>query len=285
VYKTPVAFAGYGRFVCGATSSELTRSALILSFAVTMLHLVFRIFYFLMALAGLAGCAVYRPMQCAAPALYNAGQVEVTGSGYFNTRLNGAVNYSPIRHLLVRVAVDGKADSNDSTYTRSRQYELAVGTYWPVGEQVVLGALTGTGQARSQVRYRPIETPFPVQYEYDTRYNKLFGEVYGTWQIGSALQAGVAYRLTHVRFTSLTNLGQPLALSAMLRSEPMVFLRSTFGFRPGGERLAYVQAGIGGSALLRAWPAQTSGPDSNLLDSNTYLTIGVGFFPSMLWRH
>jgi len=46
-----------------------------------------------------------------------------------------------------------------------------------------------------------------------------------------------------------------------------------------------VQVGLGGSALLRAWPGQLSGPESNLLASNTYLTIGLGFFPSMLWRH
>jgi hypothetical protein len=250
-----------------------------------MLHLLSRIFYALMALAALAGCAVYRPMQCAAPVVSNKGQVAFAGSAYFNSRLNGALTYSPMRHLLVHAAIDGKADSNDSTYSRSRQYELAVGTYWPVGEQVVLGALAGAGQARSQVRYRPIETPILVQYEYDARYSKLFSEVYGTWQVGPTLQAGIAYRLTHVRFTSLTNLGQPLSLTAMLRSEPMVFLRNTFGFRPGGERLAYVQAGLGGSALLRAWPAQTSGPESNLLESNTYFTIGIGFFPSMLWQH
>lgn len=233
----------------------------------------------------LGGCAVYLPMQCAAPALYDKGQVELAGSAYFNKRLNGAINYSPVRHLLVRAALDGKADADDSTYTRSRQYELAVGTYWPLGEQVVLGALVGAGQARSQVRYRPIETPSPEQYEYDAHYNKLVGEVYGTWQIGPTMQFGAAYRLTHVRFTSLTNLGRPLSLTSMLRSEPMFFLRSTFGFRPGGERLAYVQAGVGGSALLRAWPGQLGGPESNLLDSNTYLTIGLGFFPSMLWRH
>lgn len=239
----------------------------------------------LLLLAGLGGCAVYRPMQCAAPALYDKGQVELAGSTYFNKRLNGAVNYSPVRHLLVRAAIDGKADADDSTYTRSLQYELAVGTYWPIGEQVVLGALIGVGQAQSQVRYRPIETAFPTQYEYAARYNKLSGEVYGTWQFAPAMQLGVAYRLAHVHFTSLINLGQPLNLTSMLRGEPMLFLRRTFGFRPDGERLAYVQAGVGGSALLRASPGQMSGPESNLLESNTYLTIGLGFFPNMLWRH
>lgn len=235
-------------------------------------------------MVGLGGCAVYKPMQCAAPAIYDKSQVEVAGSIYFNKRLNGAVNYSPVRHLLVRAAIDGKADADDSTYTRSGQYELAVGTYWPAGEQIILGALVGGGRAQSQVRYRTIETRYSAQYEYAAHYNKLFGEAYGTWQIGPAMQLGAAYRLTQVSFTSLTNLGQPLSITSMLRGEPMVFLRSTFGFRPGGERLAYVQAGIGGSALLRAWPGPANGPESNLLESNTYFTLGLGIFPSMLWH-
>ena len=236
-------------------------------------------------LAGLSGCAVYKPMQCAAPAIYDNGQVELVGSAYFNKRLNGAVNYSPVRHLLLRAAIDGKADADDSTYTRSWQYELAAGTYWPLGEQVVLGGLLGAGRAQSQVRYRPIETSYPTQYEYDAHYSKLFGEVYGTWQLGPAFQLGAAYRLTRVGFISLTNLGQPLGLTSMLRGEPMVFVRSTFGLRPGGERLAYAQLGVGGSALLGAGPGQRSGAVSNLLESNSYFTIGLGFFPSALWRH
>lgn len=236
-------------------------------------------------LAGLSGCAVYKPMQCAAPALYNKGQLELAGSAYFNKRLNGAVNYSPVRHVLVRAAIDGKADADDSTYTRSWQYELAAGTYWPLGEQVVVGGLLGAGRAHNQVRYRPIETTYPTQYEYDARYTKLFGEVYGTWQLAPAVQLGAAYRLTRVGFASLTNRGQPLGLDLMLRGEPMIFVRSAFSLRPGGERLAYAQLGVGGSALLGGGASQRSGPVSNLLESNSYFTIGLGFFPSALWRH
>ena len=236
-------------------------------------------------LAGSSSCAVYKPMQCAAPALYDKGQVELAGGAYFNKRLNGAVNYSPMRHVLVRAAIDGKADADDSTYTRSRQYELAAGTYWSLGEQVIVGGLLGAGQAHSQVRYRPIETAYPTQYEYDARYTKLFGEVYGTWQLAPAVQLGAAYRLTRVGFASLTNRGQPMGLASMLRGEPMMFVRSTFGLRPGGERLAYAQLGVGGSVLLGAGPSQQSGPVSNLLESNSYFTIGLGFFPSALWRH
>ena len=215
-------------------------------------------------------------MQCAAPALSEKGQVEVAGSFYFNGRLHGAANYSPVRHLLVRAALDGKGDGQDSTYARIHQYELAAGTYWPLGEQVVLGALAGGGSAHSQVRYDS-GIFYTTHYQYDARYTKLFGELYGTWQLGPAVQLGAAYRLTRVRFASLTNLGQPLGLTSMLRGEPMFFLRSTFGLRPGGERLAYVQAGVGGSALLRPRPAPVAGPERNLLDSNTYFTLGLGF--------
>lgn len=223
-------------------------------------------------------------MQCAAPALYDKGQVEVAGSAYFSKRLHGAVNYSPVRHLLVRAAIDGKADADDSTYSRSRQYELAAGTYWPLGEAVVLGALVGAGQARSQVRYRTIETSYTTQYEYDARYGKLFGEAYATWQIAPTMQLGAAYRFTYASFTRFNNLGQPLGLPTMLRGEPMFFLRSTFGLRPGGERIAYLQAGMGTSVLLRSSPIRLGDPAGNLLESNSYVTIGLGFFPSMLWR-
>ncbi|MGI4821248.1 MAG: hypothetical protein ACRYFV_08555 [Janthinobacterium lividum] len=128
------------------------------------------------------------------------------------------------------------------------------------------------------MRYRPIETAYPTQCEHNTQYNKMFSEMYGTWQIAPTLQLGATYCLTHVRFTNLTNLGQPLGLAAVLRSEPMSFLRSTFGLRPSGDRLAYVQAGMGGSALLRAWPGQPSGPGSSLVDSNTYVTIDLGLY-------
>lgn len=233
-----------------------------------------------------AGCAVYRPMQCAAPAIREQGQVELAGSCYFNTRLHGAINYSPVRHLLVRAALDSKADSDDSTYARSLQYELAAGTYWPLSDEVVVGALAGAGQASSHVRYQAPGIFFPsTQYAYEARYTKVFGEVYGTVQLGLDTHFGAAYRFTHVSFNTLTNLGQPLGLTSMLRGEPMFFLRRAFGNSPSGDQPLYVQFGVGATTPLGSRREPFYTPEANLLDSRVYFTFGVGFFPSMLWRH
>ncbi|AMJ64610.1 hypothetical protein AXW84_03600 [Hymenobacter sp. PAMC 26628] len=231
-------------------------------------------------------------MQCAAPAVQDKGQVEVTGNAYFNTRLNGGVNYSPVRHFLVRAALDGKGDNNDSTYSRIAQYELAVGTYWPLGKRVLLGALGGVGQAHSQVGYS--DTKYFVagggtysyeQHRYDARYNKYFGEAYGAVQLSPAFSLGFAYRLTQVQFVGLTDQGQPLNLRSMLRGEPMLFVRGAFGNGPRGERPLYAQFGCGGSRLLSTRPGQTgTGSESNLLKPNSYFTLGLGFFPAALFR-
>lgn len=244
--------------------------------------------WLLVGALGPTGCAVYQPMQSAAPAVRDRGQVEVSGGlSTPQIRLSAGVDYSPVRHLLVRVAVDGIGDKNDSTYRRNRQYEVAVGTYWPLGRHMLLGALGGVGQARSQVRYRVnyILSSGSLLREYDARYNKFFGEAYGLVQVMSGLEVGVAYRLTQVQFASLTDQGQPLDLHGMLRSEPTVFLRGTYGKGPQGDKLFYSQVGFAYSALLNAHPAQSGfGPAGNLLESNSYFTASLGFFPSALFR-
>ncbi|AWM34751.1 hypothetical protein [Hymenobacter nivis] len=237
---------------------------------------------------GSTGCAVYRPMQCAAPAVQDRGQAEVTGSLYFNRRLEFGVNYSPVRHLVVRAAGGGMGGKGDSTgyYSRVSQYEVAVGTYWPVGKHVLVGALGGFGQAHSELRYSTIESTPTTRYEFDARYNKFFGEAYGTVQISPTFSMGLAYRLTQVQFTSLTDLGQPLTVSHMLRSEPMLFMRSAFGDGPRGERPLYVQLGCGASALLGQAEAYqlAAGSEGNVLQPRTYFTVGLGFFPSALFK-
>jgi|GEM_PF-1473976 len=242
----------------------------------------------LASLLGLASCAVYQPMQSAAPGVRDRGQVEVTGGiSSPQTQLSAGVNYSPVRHMLVRAAVAGIGDKDDSTYRRNRQYEVAVGTYWPLGRHVLLGAMGGVGQAQSQVRYRVnyILSNGSLLREYDARYNKFFGEAYGLVQVVPGLDLGIAYRLTQVQFASLTDRGQPLDLRGMLRSEPMVFLRHTYAPGPQRERLLYAQVSIARSALLGARPARSgSGPADNLLESVSYFTVGLGFFPSALFR-
>ncbi len=239
-------------------------------------------------LLGLPGCAVYRPMQCAAPAVQNRNQVEVTGGLYFNRRLEFGANYSPVRHLVVRVAGGGMGARADSisAYSRLSQYEVALGTYWPLGKQVLVGALGGFGQAHSELRYSTIETSLTTHYEFDARYNKFFGEAYGAVQVSPTLSLGVAYRLTQVQFTHLTDLGRPLDVRQMLRSEPMFFVRSAFGDGPRAERPLYVQFGCGASVLLGQSEAYQQAADSegSVLGPCPYFTLGLGFFPQALFK-
>ena len=238
---------------------------------------------------GPTGCAVYMPMQCAAPAVQDQHQAEVTTSAYFNSRLNAGVNYSPVRHLVVRAAADGKQDRDDSTYYRSGQYEVAVGTYWPLGRRVLVGGLGGAGRARSQARYS-VSNYYAyrgsTQHEFDARYNKFFGEAYAVVQFSPGFSAGAAYRLTQVQFVGLTDMGHPLDLTRMLHGESMLFVRSAFGSGPRGERPLYAQLGFGGSRLLNQRGAgQPAGSaEAEVLQGRGYFTLGLGFFPHALSR-
>ena len=237
---------------------------------------------------GLTNCAVYMPMQCAVPTVRGKGQVELTGSFYFNSRLEFGANYSPVRHLLVRAAGGGISDKADSSYYRGSQYEVALGTYWPLGKQVLVGALGGFGQAHSEARYKDGVGIFsrPVQYQFDARYKKIFGEAYATVGLGPAISLGLAYRLTQVQFVNLTNLGYPVNVDNMLRGEPMLFVRGAFGNSPHGERPVYAQFGIGTSQVLdQPWASQDPGPVAQVLQSRVYFTLGLGLvLNTLIWR-
>ena len=85
-------------------------------------------------------------MHAATPAIRTRGEAEVTGLLHLNSRLEGAMTYSPLNHVLVRVAGSLRSDAADTAYFRVRQYEVAVGGYWTPNERWVMGALAGYGQ-------------------------------------------------------------------------------------------------------------------------------------------
>ena len=240
----------------------------------------------------LAGCAVYMPIQCAAPQITDQHQAELTGSTYLNGRYELAGAYSPVRHLLVRAAYSNLPDRTDSTYYRGQQYELAAGTYWPLGSQWLIGGLGGFGQARSEARYQGsgglinIGPVPPIQHVFDARYNKLFGEVYGILQASETISIGAAYRVTRVNFTSLTDAGAAVDLSRMVRSEPMLFFRVRLGSGPTDTRPIQLQAAWGTSTSLGYDPSLTapSSADYQLQQPRGYTTIGISLFPHCLIR-
>ena len=101
----------------------------------------------------LAGCAVYMPIQCAAPQITDQYQAEISGSTYLNGRYELAGTYSPVRHLLVRAAYSNLPDRTDSTYYRGQQYELAAGTcHWARSGWWVGWAASGRRKARPATR-------------------------------------------------------------------------------------------------------------------------------------
>lgn len=242
----------------------------------------------------LTSCVVYMPMQCAAPQITDKQQGEVTLSTYLNGRADIAGTYSPLPHLLVRAAYSNLRDDakrGDSTYYRGHQYDLGVGTYWRLGDQWLVGALGGFGQAQGAAAYTKTGFLFgyPTRYEFDTRYNKVFGEAYGVFQATNAVSFGAAYRVTQVNFTHLTNLGAPVDLSSMTRSEPMIFIRIRLGNGPTEDRPMQLQAAWGASDTFGYPPPKgtnvTYAPGvSELKQGRSYTTIGITVFPHCLFR-
>ena len=239
----------------------------------------------------LAGCVVYMPMQCAAPQITDKKQVEVTASTYLNGRVEIAGTYSPVRHLLVRAAYSNlRGNSQDSTYYRGHQYDFGVGTYWRLGDKWLVGGLGGLGRAQSAAAYSTggIIFGYPTPHEFDVHYNKVFGEVYGTLQASPTVSLGVAYRVTQVNFTTLTDLANPIDLSNMTRSEPMIFMRVRPGNGPAENRPVQLQASWGTSDTFGyntrdrtiSYPPEVR----ELKQGRSYFTVGVTVFPHCLFR-
>lgn len=234
----------------------------------------------------LTGCVVYMPMQCAAPQINDRNQAEITGSSYLNGRVEVAGTYSPVRHLLVRAAYSKLGnDPRDSTYYRGHQYSLGVGTYWPLGTQWVVGGLGGFGQAYSEAGFSNggslLGFGQPVRHDVRARHNNVFGEVYGTFQASEAISLGAAYRVTQVNFTALTDRDAPVALGAMTRSEPMLFVRVRPGSGPANTRPVQLQLAWGSSGTFGYNASRDESPLSSvgvLKQGRGYTTFGVSVF-------
>lgn len=249
-------------------------------------------FTFVLAVCVLAlpSCVVYMPMQCAAPQISDKKQGEITASSYLNGRFDLAATYSPVRHLLLRAAYSNlRDDTRDTTYYRGHQYDLGVGTYWPLGDRWLVGGLGGFGQARSNAGFSRAGILFPsTRYEYDARYHKVYGEVYGTFRASEGVSFGAAYRVTQVNFTTLTNRAVPVDLNRMTRSEPMFYFRMRPGTGPAEERPVQLQVAWGSSTTFgynekdnySVYPEGVR----DLKQGRGYTTIGITLFPHCLFR-
>jgi hypothetical protein len=230
-------------------------------------------------------------MQAAAPEIRDKGEVEVIGSWSLTDRVDFGVTYSPVRHLLVRAATSFKgsvpmsADSN--SYSKNNQYELAVGTYWPLGEHWLVGGLAGFGRAHAQARYIDdgatiLSFREPIQHQFDARYSKYSGEVYATCQPSPLVSFGLTYRVVQLRLTDATDLGVPVAAVPILRQEPMFYFRLRPEF---AQRSLQFQVALGASRTFgyrREAVSDETDPTRQFKLGRSYTSVGVAFYPHLL---
>jgi hypothetical protein len=243
----------------------------------------------------LGGCSVYAPMLGAAPEIRAKGELEATAAWSLTNRFDVGATYSPVRHLLVRAAASTKgggrtaAPNDSSSYSQVNQYELAVGTYWPLGEHWLVGGLAGFGQTHAEARYtddgtvRIFSFRDPAPHLFDAHYRKYSGEAYVTYQPTPALSLGLSYRVVQVRLTDVTDFGVPVRAAPVLRGEPMFFLR----VRPSLSELFQLQMAVGGSSTFgynELTAADRTDPARQFKLGRGYLSVGVAFYPHMLWR-
>lgn len=247
-------------------------------------------------LAGLSSCTAYVPMLGAAPEVRHQGELEVNGSWSLTNRVDFAATYSPAPHVLLHAATSlkggGRSGSDNSTFVQNNQYELAVGTYWPLGQQWLVGGLAGLGQAHAQARYdndgginfEVIGSTQSIPHQLDVIYAKYSAQGYLTWRPDPALSLGLAYRLVQLRLTDATDLGVPFRPGPIWRGEPMLYVRARPGYDQG---LLQFQLALGASTTL-GYNEQTAGdrldPSRQFKLARSYVSLGISIFPHLLWR-
>ena len=241
----------------------------------------------LAALAGLLGsCSVYAPLQPSTPLLHAKGEAEVIGSAYLSGRLEGSVAYSPLKHVLVRVAGGQRTGGGDSTYFRIRQAEAGVGTYGRLAEEWLIGASVGYGLGTSGRRFEETRALIfrpdpPVTNEYKARFEKVYADGYIAYE-GGRTTIGGAYRLSQVRFSTLTNNGVPVPMRRMTRLEPMLFLR--FGNTRSG--VPWVQGQLATSISVSSdYLRNRADPQLNdIKEGRLFTSIGLVLYPHRFKR-
>jgi hypothetical protein len=246
------------------------------------------------SLLALSSCSVYVPMQGAAPEIRAKGELEITGSWALSDRVDFGATYSPVSHLLVRAAAsfkgsDSRSGQDSASYAKNNQYELAVGTYWPLGAHWLVGGLAGFGQAHAQARYLDDGATIltfrdPIRHQLNGKYSKYSGEVYATYQPSPLVSLGLAYRVVQLRLTNIIDLGVPVAAAPILRQEPMFFFRLRPEF---AQRSLQFQLALGASNAFgydRRTANDEADPARQFKLGRSYTSVGVAFYPHLLWQ-
>lgn len=231
----------------------------------------------------LASCSVYAPLQPAAPMVRQKGEAEVVASAYLNGRLEASASYSPLKQIVVRVAGGLRSGGGDSAYFRNRQLELGIGTYRYLNEQWLVGGLVGYGFGQSNRRFSRggFETQgfdSVVTYDYAARYHKLFADAYVANDAGRVTYGG-AFRLSQVRFASLTDKGLPVPMQRMTRVEPMLFMRVS-----GRNSFQWLQLQIASSVSVSPDERKSTSSDIRIRDTKEgriFTSIGLVVYPHL----
>ncbi len=236
----------------------------------------------------LASCSVYAPLQPATPLLHAKGEAEVTASAYLSGRLEGSAAYSPLKHVVVRAAGGLTTTSQtDSSRLRNRQFELSLGTYRQLGaSEWLVGGSGGYGRGEGRRSFQSggfeVFSDTAVYRRYAARYHTLFADVFlaheGPWSTW-----GVAYRLSQVRFGSLTDNGQTVPLRRMTRNEPMVFVR--LGSRQGIMRWGQLQLATSLSWSADYTESSLRAPQlADIKESRLFTSVGLVIYPHRFGR-
>ncbi|QIX62327.1 hypothetical protein HER32_14525 [Hymenobacter sp. BT18] len=175
-------------------------------------------------LSVLTSCTIYTPLQPPAPAIRAKGDLDASVGLRLSTHVEGSATYSPLNHVLVRLAGGGTPlpPAGPTVQFAMAQVEGSLGTYWPLGPRWMAGGLAGLGIGRSRLRY-----PQSIYGEnYRARFRRPYGEVYLQWYASPYVAVGTTYRLTQARYSSFTNAGVPTAVRNVVRSEPLLFVRT-----------------------------------------------------------
>jgi hypothetical protein len=173
-----------------------------------------------------SGCTVYVPMQPVMPLVSRRGELEAGASGQLTGRLEATAAYAPLRRVVLTAALTAAPRLGREYFLVTRQAELGAGTYQPLGDDWLLSATGGYGQAYCHRGYVDLGVFGPGNYsDYTARYHKYFGQI-GLARVGATQSIGFTYRLVKVHFSYLddTEYG-PLPLPGMLRHELAYFGR------------------------------------------------------------
>lgn len=158
-------------------------------------------FPLLAAVALLASCTVYAPMQPTVSTITQAGQLELTGSAQLSGRAEGAAVYSPLPHVLLAGGGTYRPNLGGTTYFATRQWEAGAGTYWMLGTHWLLTGEGGYGYARSERVWRELLGTSP---ELRAQYGKVFGQVGLGYLHKQKWSGGAIYRFSQLHFDELS---------------------------------------------------------------------------------